>query len=168
VALSGGRIARQFFAAIAERAKQRKISMAIVHFFWADERCVPPTDPESSYGIADRGLFKPLEIRPDQVHRIRGEDDPKKAAAQATEEIKRIISCNVTSQPVLDFIFLGMGEDGIAFPRGTGRAGQCRRRLSSRRCYKTSTATDHAGLRANCGWQGGQRLTVARRRHAVS
>ena len=33
-----------------------------VEFFWADERCVPPTDPESNFKLADELLFAPLKI----------------------------------------------------------------------------------------------------------
>ena len=43
VALSGGRIAQKSFAAVAEQARARAVSFGHVHFFWADERCVPPT-----------------------------------------------------------------------------------------------------------------------------
>ena len=56
VALSGGRIAQKFFASVAEQAKARKIGdggtpflPSNVHFFWADERCVPPDDAESNF-----------------------------------------------------------------------------------------------------------------------
>ncbi len=52
VALSGGRIARQFFAAVTEPARKRPISFADVHFFWSDERCVPPTNSESNFALA--------------------------------------------------------------------------------------------------------------------
>ena len=112
VALSGGRIARHFFAAIVAQALQRTISPVGVHFFWADERCVPPTDRESNYGIANEVLFAPLRIQPDRIHRIRGEDNPESAAAQAANEIEQVVPGNAASQPVLDFVFLGMGEDG--------------------------------------------------------
>src|SRR6476659_1675113 len=49
-ALSGGRIAKQFCAAIAQQGTGRNLSL--VHYFWADERCVPPTDPESNFLLA--------------------------------------------------------------------------------------------------------------------
>src|SRR5438445_9994101 len=45
-ALSGGRIARQFFSETAALAKNRNLPLGSIHFLWADERCVPPTDPE--------------------------------------------------------------------------------------------------------------------------
>jgi len=112
VALSGGRIAQAFFAAIVDRAKVRAISFDRVHFFWADERCVPPSDPESNSRIARELLFAPLGIAESQVHRIRGEDAPETAAAAAETEIRRIITVQEAGHPVLDLVFLGMGEDG--------------------------------------------------------
>src|SRR3954471_2878952 len=52
VALSGGRITQKFFASVVEQGKGRQISLEQVHFFWADERCVPPTDAESNFRMA--------------------------------------------------------------------------------------------------------------------
>jgi len=112
VALSGGRIVRKFFAASVEQTEKRAISFGRVHFFWADERCVPPTDPQSNFKLANELLFAPLEIPAVQIHRIRGEDSPQAAAKIAEEELRRIVSANKNRQPVLDLIFLGMGEDG--------------------------------------------------------
>src|SRR5437868_5515348 len=62
VALSGGRIARKFFAATVSQAQAKKISLEAIHFFWADERCVPPAHPESNFKMAQEGLFSPLKI----------------------------------------------------------------------------------------------------------
>jgi len=119
VALSGGRIARKFFAAVAEQAKARKIGdggtpslPTNVHFFWADERCVPPDDPESNFRVSKEVLFGPLKISNAQIHRIHGEDSPEAAAKAASTEISQIAPLNEAGQPVLDLIFLGMGEDG--------------------------------------------------------
>jgi 6-phosphogluconolactonase len=119
VALSGGRIAQKFFASVVEQAKTRKIGDSDtaslpgnVHFFWADERCVPPDDAESNFAIARKFLFAPLKIADAQIHRIRGEDSPEAAAKAASTEISKIAPTNENGQPVLDLIFLGMGEDG--------------------------------------------------------
>ncbi len=112
VALSGGRIARNFFAAVTEQARARAVSFDRVHFFWADERCVPPDDPESNFYQAKKLLFGPLKIGDAQIHRIRGEDSPEAAAKAASTEISQIVPLNEASQPILDIIFLGMGEDG--------------------------------------------------------
>ncbi len=112
VALSGGRIAQKFFAATVEQAKARAVSFERAHFFWADERCVPPDDAESNFAIAQKFLFAPLKIADAQIHRIRGEDSPETAAKAASIEISKIAPVNENGQPVLDLIFLGMGEDG--------------------------------------------------------
>lgn len=112
VALSGGRITQKFFAHTVEQAKKRNISFANVHFFWADERCLPPTDPESNFKLANDLLFAPLKISPGQIHRLRGEDDPAAATAAANAEIQQVLEQKNNGLPQFDLIFLGMGEDG--------------------------------------------------------
>lgn len=112
VALSGGRITQKFFTATVEQAKVRKISFERAHFFWADERCVPPTDPESNFKLANELLFAPLKIPANQIHRIRGEEPPAAAVKITEAELRRIVPADKSGQPALDLIFLGMGEDG--------------------------------------------------------
>jgi 6-phosphogluconolactonase len=112
VALSGGRITKSFFAAVMDLAKASGAALARVHFFWADERCVPPGDPESNYRLADENLFRPLGIGPAQIHRLKGELPPAAAVAEANADIRRMVPGGNASVPILDMIFLGMGEDG--------------------------------------------------------
>ena len=112
VALSGGRITKKFFSETVAQAKARAVSFERVHFFWADERCVPPTDPESNFKMANELLFAPLNIAAEKIHRLRGEDSPSAAVKIAESELCRIAPRNKNQQPVLDLIFLGMGEDG--------------------------------------------------------
>jgi len=112
VALSGGRIAKTFFSEIAGQASGREGIFRDVHFFWADERCVPPTDPESNYGIARSLLFEPLGIPEAQVHRLLGEQNEALALREAVENIRTWGAPEGEGDPVFDMIFLGMGEDG--------------------------------------------------------
>lgn len=112
VALSGGRITLKLFVAVIGQSKARNLSLAGVDFFWADERCVPPSDAESSFAAADQFFFQPLGIAADRIHRIRGEASPEEAAQHAEAELCRIAPLNADGQPVLDLILLGMGEDG--------------------------------------------------------
>jgi 6-phosphogluconolactonase len=113
VALSGGRITQKFLARTVELAGKRGVSFAPVHFFWADERCVPPTDADSNYRLANEFFFQKLpEISPAQIHRLVGEQIAKEAVGMAEEELRRIGAPGKNGQPVLDLIFLGMGEDG--------------------------------------------------------
>lgn len=112
VGLSGGRIARRFFTELTTISKRRQTVLGSLHYFWADERCVPPTDPESNFTIARELLFAPLAIPEEQIHRIRGEAPPEAAASQAEAGLRRIARANDHGRPILDAIFLGMGEDG--------------------------------------------------------
>lgn len=112
VAVSGGRIASGFFTAVTGLAKRQKTTLSGVDFYWADERCVPPTDGESNYGLARKFLLEPLSIPEGRIHRVRGEEPPEQAASEAQAEICRLMPLDRDGQPVLDLIFLGMGEDG--------------------------------------------------------
>jgi 6-phosphogluconolactonase len=112
VAVSGGRIAKTFFIAVAYLAKASGATMGNVDFFWADERCVPPTDSESNYLLAQENLLRPLGIAQDKIHRLKGELPPAAAVAEASQDIRRLVPRDGAGVPVLDLIFLGLGEDG--------------------------------------------------------
>jgi 6-phosphogluconolactonase len=128
VALSGGRITQKLFAAVVEQGGVRKISFAGVHFFWADERCVPPTDADSNFKLACELLFAPLKISASQIHRLRGEVAPEAAVKIAEAELREFARAGENNLPVLDLVLLGMGEDGhIAslFPNATPEILNC-------------------------------------------
>lgn len=111
-ALSGGRIAGRFFNVAAQMGRNQPSLLGAVHFFWGDERCVSPEDPESNFKSAHELLLRPLSIAPERIHRIRGEENPGVAARQAEEELRQYAPLSDAAQPVLDLIFLGMGEEG--------------------------------------------------------
>jgi 6-phosphogluconolactonase len=114
VALSGGRITQTFFSEIVVllgNGSEAGKLFQNVHFYWADERCVPPTDLESNFGAAQRLLFGPLKIPEVQIHRLRGEGPEAQALSEAIIDICAAAPAE-KGQPVLDMIFLGMGEDG--------------------------------------------------------
>jgi len=56
--------------------------------------------------------LKPLGIAPDRIHRLNGEAVPSVAVAEASAEIRRVVPLDPAGVPVLDMIFLGLGEDG--------------------------------------------------------
>ena len=111
-ALSGGRIARRFFQSIAGGSSAVFGILDRVHFFWADERCVPPDHPESNYGLARDHWFLPLKLSTERIHRIRGELGGPEAAAEAELDFKRLVPPGRDGRCILDMVFLGMGEDG--------------------------------------------------------
>ena len=110
VALSGGRTPRLLYKAVAKQATEASFNN--VHFFWGDERVVPPTDEDSNFKLAAVPLLLALKIPDAQVHRILTERGEAIAVQQAEAEICRIASLNNRGQPILDLVLLGMGEDG--------------------------------------------------------
>ena len=111
-AFSGGRIARNFCRELTRGAKENRPALERVHFFWADERCVPPTNAESNYKLILEEFLRPAAISENRIHRVRGEDPPEVAARLAEEELRKSVPLNAAGCPALEMIFLGMGEDG--------------------------------------------------------
>jgi 6-phosphogluconolactonase len=107
LAVSGGETPRTLFS---EMAKQ-KFNWEYIHFYWADERCVPPGSPESNYGMTKEYLFDKINIPQNNIHRIKGEDEPKKEAESYSNEILKNISIG-NELPSFDCILLGIGDDG--------------------------------------------------------
>ena len=109
LALSGGETAKQMFSLwVAEYGS--KINWMKIRFFWVDERCVPPADPDSNYGHADRLLFNPLHIPPENIHRIHGEAKPGEEAVRYSRIVEEYLP-HRNKLPYFDCIILGIGND---------------------------------------------------------
>ena len=149
LALSGGRIARRLFVAAAKSVGAAE-KLKAIDFFWADERCVPPADPESNFGIAQELLFSPLRIPKEKIHRIKGETQPEQAAREAEAELKRTVMRTRKDQPILDLVLLGMGEDGHVaslFP------GEPREMVNDPALYRAVIASKPPPNRVTLGYQ---------------
>ena len=108
VALAGGSTPKGAYALLAAPPLAAGVSWNQVRFFFGDERCVPPGDPQSNYRMAREALLEPLRISDANVFRMRGEDEPPAAARSYAELLRRELG----TRPVLDLVLLGMGPDG--------------------------------------------------------
>ena len=106
-AISGGNTPKLLFS---ELAKQ-KLNWECIHYYWTDERCVPPDSKESNYGMSKQYLLDKINIPEENIHRIKGEDDPEKEAERYSQEILNNISLR-DGLPMFDCILLGVGDDG--------------------------------------------------------
>jgi 6-phosphogluconolactonase len=112
IALAGGNTPKLFYQHLAKKAKKNQSLWNHVHLFWGDERCVPPTHPESNFGMVKLALLDHLLIPDTNVHRIIGEDNPEKEVDRYTKEIKTFLPNSIDNKPQFDWILLGIGEDG--------------------------------------------------------
>jgi 6-phosphogluconolactonase len=110
IALSGGSTPKIVFQTLAKNYSS-KINWNKIQLFWGDERCVPPFDDESNYGMTKKNLLDFIDIPANNVHRIYGENDPEQEAERYSEEIKNIVD-KKNGLPGFDIIMLGLGDDG--------------------------------------------------------
>ena len=108
LALSGGRTPTPFFRRLAQTDLDLRVDWSCCHVFWADERCVPPTDGASNFGTAWSQCLSRLPIPTANVHRIVGEKPPSKAA----DQYERILREHLDETNPLDLVLLGVGGDG--------------------------------------------------------
>jgi 6-phosphogluconolactonase len=109
--LTGGNTPRQLYGLLASSPYRGRISWERVRFFWGDERCVPPNDPQSNFGMARDTLLSKVPVPPDHIHRMLGElPDADEAARRYEAEISEIIPG--PREPAFDLVLLGMGDDG--------------------------------------------------------
>lgn len=113
IALSGGRTPEQVYHRLSSPSLAMTKEWSSTLFFFSDERCVPPANPESNYRVAEQALFRPLNIPQNRIHRMRGEHPEPHAAAREYEDVLRAVSqADRMAWPQLDLIMLGIGNDG--------------------------------------------------------
>ncbi|HUO05107.1 MAG TPA: 6-phosphogluconolactonase [Candidatus Binataceae bacterium] len=110
ICLSGGSTPAATYDLLATRF-HHSVDWSEVQFFWGDERCVPPSDPESNFGMANRTMLDKLALPPDQIHRMRGEESPAAAAAAYEDELRKHFRVGPGEFPRFDLVILGIGEN---------------------------------------------------------
>jgi 6-phosphogluconolactonase len=114
VALSGGSTPKALYSLlVTDEAIRAQIPWDKVQIFFGDERTVGPNHPDSNFRMAAESMLSKLPLKPDQVHRIKGEyTDADKAAREYEQEIGDTFKLNATQFPRFDLILLGMGNEG--------------------------------------------------------
>lgn len=110
VALSGGSTPKIVFDILAEKFGD-KIDWNKIHFYWGDERCVPPTDDQSNYKMTLEHLFSKINVPQENIHRVLGENDPNPEAMRYANLLEINLD-RVEGVPQFDLVILGMGDDG--------------------------------------------------------
>ena len=109
VALSGGSTPGKLYRLLAEEPYRDQIPWEDVHLFWGDERCVPPGEAGTNFSLADEALISRVPVQPENVHLVRGDLAPERAARAYDLEVQEFF-CGPHAR--FDLILLGLGEDG--------------------------------------------------------
>jgi 6-phosphogluconolactonase len=110
IALSGGNTPQLLFKILANEYADT-IPWHFIRLFWVDERCVPPTNAESNYGMTYESLLKNVPVHDANIFPIQGEIDPISEA----KHYQYILETQLPKRngyPKFDLILLGMGDDG--------------------------------------------------------
>jgi 6-phosphogluconolactonase len=112
VALSGGSTPKELYSLLAAPEFAERIPWPKVHLFWGDERCVAPDHPESNYRMVKETLLSKVPIPEKNVHRMKGEEDPRIAARNYEQTLRKFFALSEGEFPRFDLVLLGLGRDG--------------------------------------------------------
>ncbi len=115
VALSGGETGKQLFNFWRTSYPDHPLWHK-THYYWIDERCVPPDSGQSNFGTAERLFFSPLSIDSSHIHPIHGENPPHEEARHYSRLVQSQRSLtknlNALAQSPFHCAIVGIGSDG--------------------------------------------------------
>ena len=131
LALTGGGILEQVFAALAASSSRDSVDWSTVSVFWGDERFVPADSTDRNDGPARRLLLDALPLDPAHVHPMPTSegvdgDDVDAAARRYADVLEAAVDARHTNDsavPAFDAVLCGIGPDGHCcslFPESPG------------------------------------------------
>ncbi len=98
--------------ALAAPSLRDRIDWSTWQVFWVDERWVPPSSPDSNFGLARRLLFSRVGIPEAHIHAVDDSKSPDETARAYEAQIRRTLPVEAGALPRFDMVLLGLGEDG--------------------------------------------------------
>ncbi len=112
VALSGGSLMDLIVPALSSKPFCDKVDWSSWHVFWADERWVPWSSPQSNYGSQKKRFFSRVSIPREQIHGADTTLTPSETAQAYEYRIADVLKPGPGQVPRFDLILLGVGGDG--------------------------------------------------------
>jgi len=115
ICLSGGTTPRALYTLLAQPEYAQALPWPRIHWFWGDERFVPPSDDRNNASMARHLLLNSAPIPCANVHPIPTQSaTPSVAADEYERELKDFYGAGqlVGDRPLFDVTFLGVGDDG--------------------------------------------------------
>ncbi len=113
LSLSGGSTPKRAYELLADFGAS--LNWQKVHFFWGDERFLPPDHRDSNFRMAREALIGHVSIPAAQVHLVpTGCGSPEEAAALYEATLQSFYGSSTLDpeRPLFDLTLLGLGEDG--------------------------------------------------------
>jgi 6-phosphogluconolactonase len=104
IALTGGSTPKRCY----ERLAEMDVDWSGATLWFGDERCVPPDDELSNYGMAKAALLDRIGSDGPAVKRMHGEEGPSAGADDYERELRETLGEAI---PRLDMVLLGLGPD---------------------------------------------------------
>ena len=115
IALSGGSTPRRLYQLLVTSPRLEAFPWAHVHWFWGDERFVPPDDPASNYRMTREAMLSRAPVPAGHVHPMPTVGLSPEAAAEAYERtLKDFYGADTLApdRPLFDLVLLGLGTNG--------------------------------------------------------
>jgi 6-phosphogluconolactonase len=114
VCLAGGSTPQRLYELLPAPPYRDAFPWQRVHWFWGDERFVPPEDERSNYRMVRRALLDRAAVPAANIHPIPTTGAPRQAAAAYERELRRFYAADTLdpARPLFDATLLGLGEDG--------------------------------------------------------
>jgi len=114
ICLSGGSTPRRLYQRLADPPFRAAMPWDRIHWFWGDERFVPPDHPDSNYRMAREALLSRAPIPAANIHRVETGGEPEEAARAYQQTLKSYYGAERLdpARPLFDVELLGLGPDG--------------------------------------------------------
>jgi 6-phosphogluconolactonase len=115
VSLSGGSTPKRLYQLLAASPRRERFPWTRTHFFWGDERFVPPDSPSSNYRMTREAMLDHVPVPKENVHPVPTAGMTHDQAAAAYERVlKDFYGADTLApdRPLFDVMLLGLGTNG--------------------------------------------------------
>ena len=115
IALSGGSTPKWLYELLADPNQpfRDQFPWDQTHFFWTDERHVPPDHVESNYRMVLEAMLAHVPVSDANVHRMFSERlDARDTAFEYESQLRNFFKIANGEFPRFDLVLLGLGTDG--------------------------------------------------------
>lgn len=115
ICLSGGSTPKHLYEHLAQKELRIRFPWYRVHWFWGDERFVPPEHPDSNFRMAREAMLNEACVPESHIHPIPTVGLTPDEAATAYARTLQVFYGAATldsARPLFDVTLLGLGGDG--------------------------------------------------------